>query len=196
VTSIRLEAIHKVYPNGQLALRDVELSVAERELVVLVGPSGCGKSTALRLVAGLETPTRGRVWLGERDVTQLSPRERDVAMVFQSYALYPHKSVRENLAFGLRMRSVPRQEIARRTTRVAAQLGLEAVLERRPAELSGGQRHPAGSASAWRSVAPWCASPAPSSSTSRSPTSTRSSGWRRARSWRDSTARSASPCST
>jgi multiple sugar transport system ATP-binding protein len=140
VATLRLDGIHKVYPGGHVALEGVDLAVADGELVVLVGPSGCGKSTALRLVAGLETPTRGRIWLGERDVTDVSPRERDVAMVFQSYALYPHKSVRENLAFGLRMRGAPAGETRRRVAEAAARLGLEAVLDRRPAQLSGGQR--------------------------------------------------------
>ena len=140
MASIRLEAIHKSWPGGPTALEGVDLAVADRELLVLVGPSGCGKSTALRLVAGLETPTRGRIWIGERDVTDLSPGDRDVAMVFQSYALYPHKSVRDNLAFGLRMRSADREEIARRVSSVAQRLALEDVLDRRPAQLSGGQR--------------------------------------------------------
>ena len=140
MAEVRLEAIEKVYPGGHRALEEIDLAVADRELLVLVGPSGCGKSTALRLVAGLETPTRGRIVLGGRDVTGLSPRERDVAMVFQSYALYPHKSVRENLAFGLRMRGTAAGEIARRVAEVAGLLGLESVLGRRPAQLSGGQR--------------------------------------------------------
>jgi multiple sugar transport system ATP-binding protein len=140
VATLRFDGVDKVYPGGHVALQDIDLAVADRELLVLVGPSGCGKSTALRLVAGLETPTRGRIWLGERDVTDVSPRERDVAMVFQSYALYPHKSVRENLAFGLRMRGTPAAERHRRVADAAARLGLEAVLDRRPAQLSGGQR--------------------------------------------------------
>jgi ABC-type sugar transport system ATPase subunit len=140
VASIRLERVSKTYPNGHAALVDVDLEVADGELVVLVGPSGCGKSTALRVVAGLEAPSAGRVWIGERDVTTLPAGERDVAMVFQSYALYPHKSVRRNLEFPLRMHGVPRAERERRIERVAARLGLKGSLERRPAELSGGQR--------------------------------------------------------
>ena len=140
MASVDLQGIEKRYPNGHVALRGVDLPVADGELLVLVGPSGCGKSTALRIVAGLESPTRGRVRLGERDVTDLSPGERDVAMVFQSYALYPHKSVRDNLGFGLRMRGVARDEIARRVRDAAERLGLAEVLERRPAQLSGGQR--------------------------------------------------------
>jgi ABC-type sugar transport system ATPase subunit len=107
---------------------------------VLVGPSGCGKSTLLRCIAGLETLTRGRVILDGRDVSNDEPRDRDIAMVFQSYALYPHLTVRENLAFGLKMRKTPRDEITRRVGEAAAILGLEALLDRRPAQLSGGQR--------------------------------------------------------
>jgi len=140
MAEVRLEDIEKIHPGGIRALEGIDLAVADRELLVLVGPSGCGKSTALRLVAGLETPTRGRILLGGRDVTPLSPRDRDVAMVFQSYALYPHKSVRENLAFGLRMRGTPAAERERRVAEVAGLLGLEGVLDRRPAQLSGGQR--------------------------------------------------------
>jgi len=140
VASIRLERVSKTYPNGHAALVDVDLEVADGELVVLVGPSGCGKSTALRVAAGLEAPSAGRVWIGGRDVTAVAAGERDVAMVFQSYALYPHKSVRQNLDFSMRMRRVPRAERERRIGRVAARLGLERILERRPAELSGGQR--------------------------------------------------------
>jgi multiple sugar transport system ATP-binding protein len=140
VASIRLEGIRKIYPNGQVALRHLDLAVADGELLVVVGPSGCGKSTALRVVAGLEAPSDGRVLLGERDVTDASPRQRDVAMVFQNYALYPHKSVRENLGFGLRMRAVAADEIQRRTRQAAERLHIADVLDRRPAELSGGQR--------------------------------------------------------
>jgi ABC-type sugar transport system ATPase subunit len=137
---VRLESIHKVYPNGYRALSGFDLALDDGELMVLVGPSGSGKSTALRIVAGLESPSTGRVWIGERDVTGVAPGERDIAMVFQSYALYPHKSVRDNLAFGLRMRSVPKAEIARRTEAIAARLSLTELLERKPVQLSGGQR--------------------------------------------------------
>jgi ABC-type sugar transport system ATPase subunit len=118
----------------------VDLAIEDGEFMVLVGPSGCGKSTALRMIAGLETPSAGRVRLGERDVTQVPPQERDVAMVFQSYALYPHMTVRDNLGFGLRMRGVPAVGTAERVERAAKALGLEAVLERKPGQLSGGQR--------------------------------------------------------
>jgi multiple sugar transport system ATP-binding protein len=140
VAAIRLERVTKVYPNGHVAARDVDLEVRDGEFLVLVGPSGCGKSTLLRIVAGLETATRGRVWIGDRDVTDVPPQERDVAMVFQSYALYPHKTVRENLAFGLRMRRTPKAEIERRVAEAARVLGLAELLDRTPRELSGGQR--------------------------------------------------------
>jgi multiple sugar transport system ATP-binding protein len=140
MASVRLEGIDKVYPNGHCALRGLDLDVNDGELVVLVGPSGSGKSTALRIVAGLETPSAGRTYVGAHDVTDWAPRDRDVAMVFQSYALYPHKSVRENLAFGLRMRGVAAAEIASRTADIAERLSIAALLERKPAQLSGGQR--------------------------------------------------------
>ena len=123
-----------------LAVDDVSLEVADGEFMVLVGPSGCGKSTLLRMIAGLERVTLGRVWIGDDDVTTLEPPDRDIAMVFQSYALYPHKTVRENLAFGLRRRKVPKDEIAERVDRMAAMLGLGELMERKPAALSGGQR--------------------------------------------------------
>jgi multiple sugar transport system ATP-binding protein len=140
MASVRLEDIHKTYPNGQVAVRGVDLDIADGELVVLVGPSGCGKSTVLRMVAGLAAPTQGRVLIGEEDVTDLPPQDRDIAMVFQNYALYPHKSVRDNLAFGLRMRGTRRDVIRDRVQAVAQSLGLEQVLDRKPAQLSGGQR--------------------------------------------------------
>ena len=140
MASIRLEALQKTFPNGHVALRHLDLEVIEGEFLVLVGPSGCGKSTVLRIVAGLETPTAGRVWLDDQDATDLSPKDRDLAMVFQSYALYPHRTVAENLAFGLRMRGVPRETIQTRVLEVAKSLELDELLERRPSQLSGGQR--------------------------------------------------------
>jgi multiple sugar transport system ATP-binding protein len=140
MAAVRLEAVSKIFAGGHVGVEALDLEVASGELVVLVGPSGCGKSTALRLVAGLETVTQGRVWLGDREVTTVPPQERDVAMVFQSYALYPHKTVRENLAFALRLRRVPRDEIGTRIDEAARRLGLHGLLERRPAQLSGGQR--------------------------------------------------------
>jgi ABC-type sugar transport system ATPase subunit len=122
------------------AVTDLSLEIADGELCVLVGPSGCGKSTTLRMIAGLEQPSSGVVRIGDRDVTHLPPAERDVAMVFQSYALYPHMSVRENLSFGLRVRRTPRAEIQARVDEATAFLGLESLLDRRPAQLSGGER--------------------------------------------------------
>jgi ABC-type sugar transport system ATPase subunit len=121
-------------------VEDFHLDVPDGELLVLVGGSGSGKSTILRMLAGLETVTSGRVLIGDRDVTELAPRDRDVAMVFQDYALYPHMTVRRNLSLGLELRRVPRDEIARRVAWVAGVLGLEPLLERRPRQLSGGQR--------------------------------------------------------
>jgi multiple sugar transport system ATP-binding protein len=137
---VALERITKVYDGEVTAVDDVSLSISEGEFMVLVGPSGCGKSTLLRIVAGLEQVTLGRVLIHDEDVTALEPPDRDVAMVFQSYALYPHKSVRENLAFGLRRRRVASDEIHRRVDAMARMLGLEDLLDRRPAALSGGQR--------------------------------------------------------
>jgi multiple sugar transport system ATP-binding protein len=140
MASVRLEGIGKTYPNGHVAARGLNLEIQDGEFMVLVGPSGCGKSTALRMIAGLETPTEGRVLIGDKDVTMLPPQERDIAMVFQSYALYPHMTVRQNLAFGLRMRGAGREVTDRRVDEAARALALEAVLGRKPAQLSGGQR--------------------------------------------------------
>lgn len=140
MASVRLENVRKVYPGGQVGVRDLSLTIADGELLVLVGPSGCGKTTTLRLVAGLETPTSGRLFIADRDVTGLPARERDVAMVFQNYALYPHQTVRGNLEFGLRLRRAPAAVIAQRVERVARTLGLDGLLERWPSQLSGGQR--------------------------------------------------------
>ena len=139
-TSIRLEHITKRFKGGVEAVKDVTLNVAPGEFVVLVGPSGCGKSTLLRIMAGLEEVTEGRVYLGDKDVTTELPQQRDVAMVFQSYALYPRMSVRRNMGFGLRMRRTPKAERNRRVEEVAEILGLEHLLHRRPGALSGGQR--------------------------------------------------------
>ena len=140
MASVRLEGVAKTYPNGHVAATGLDLEIADGEFMVLVGPSGCGKSTALRMIAGLETPTAGRILIGDRDVTIVAPQDRDIAMVFQSYALYPHMTVRDNLAFGLRMRGAGRDLIDRRVQDAARALGLEQVLGRRPAQLSGGQR--------------------------------------------------------
>ena len=140
MAEIALENLAKVYPDGTPALSDLTLDVQDGELVVFVGPSGCGKTTALRMVAGLEDITSGVVRIGRRVVNTLPPKDRDVAMVFQNYALYPHMSAYDNMAFGLKMRSLPKAEIRRRVTDAARVLGLEQVLKKKPRTLSGGQR--------------------------------------------------------
>jgi multiple sugar transport system ATP-binding protein len=140
MSGITLERVTKVYDGEVVAVDDVSLEVGAGEFVVLVGPSGCGKSTLLRMIAGLEQVTAGTVRIGARDVTTVAPPDRDIAMVFQNYALYPHKTVGENLAFGLRQRKTPRDEVERRVRAMAALLGLEELMGRRPAQLSGGQR--------------------------------------------------------
>ena len=137
---ITLDHVNKSYPNGFIAARDVSLDIADGELLVLVGPSGSGKSTVLRMIAGLEQVTAGRIIIGDRDVTALPPQARDVAMVFQSYALYPHLTVRDNLGFGLAVRRQPPSMIKERVDAAAESLGLTALLDRKPAQLSGGQR--------------------------------------------------------
>jgi len=140
VAEVELVHLSKVYGNDVVAVRDLNLEIAEGEFVVLVGPSGCGKTTALRMLAGLEEISAGEIRIAGKVVNDLPPRERDIAMVFQSYALYPHKSVYDNLAFGLRMRKVPKDEQRRRVEEIARVLGLSDMLNRRPAQLSGGQR--------------------------------------------------------
>jgi len=139
--ALRCEArgIHKSFGQTRI-LKGVDLTIAEGSFAVLVGPSGCGKSTLLRLVAGLESADTGKILLANKDVTRLPPRDRDVAMVFQSYALYPHLTVRENLRFGLELRKTPAAEIASRIAEASAMLGLDALLDRLPKQLSGGQR--------------------------------------------------------
>jgi multiple sugar transport system ATP-binding protein len=140
MSRVKLDGIRKVYENGYTAVHGISLDVNEGEFVVLVGPSGCGKSTTLRMIAGLESVSEGTLSIGERVVNDLPARDRDIAMVFQSYALYPHMTVRDNLAFALKLRKRPKAEVEERVTRAAAMLGLAPVLDRRPAELSGGQR--------------------------------------------------------
>jgi multiple sugar transport system ATP-binding protein len=140
MASVQFEHVEKTYPNGFRAITDLNLTVADGELMVFVGPSGCGKSTLLRLLAGLEEISRGRILIGGREVNRLTPQTRNIAMVFQDYALYPNMTVRGNLEFPLRMRKLAKSEIRRRAERVAAMLGLEELLERLPRQLSGGQR--------------------------------------------------------
>jgi len=140
MASVAFDHVEKVFPGGVVAVSDLCLEIEDGELLALVGPSGCGKSTVLRLLAGLEAPTRGELRIGGRSVNALPPQERNVAMVFQDYALYPNRTVRGNLAFPLEMRGLPRAEVRKRTEVVAALLELGELLERRPRELSGGQR--------------------------------------------------------
>ena len=137
---IQLDGLTKIFPNGHAAVRRLDLRVDDGEFLVLVGPSGCGKSTLLRLIAGLDAPSAGRIVIDGRDVSQAPPQDRDLAMVFQSYALYPHMSVRDNLAYGLKVRRVARATIATQVAAVAEALGIAPLLDRRPAQLSGGQR--------------------------------------------------------
>jgi ABC-type sugar transport system ATPase subunit len=143
MASVTLEGVRKVYgdgPQAQVAVHGVDLAINDGEFVVLVGPSGCGKSTTLRMIAGLETITSGRLSIGERVVNDVSARDRDIAMVFQNYALYPHMSAYENMAFALKLRGVTRPEIDARVQRAAAVLGIESLLSRKPKQMSGGQR--------------------------------------------------------
>jgi multiple sugar transport system ATP-binding protein len=140
MAGVRLEALRKVYENGHVAVAGASFDVADGELVALVGPSGCGKSTLLRMVAGLENITSGTLSIAGRVVNDLPARDRDIAMVFQSYALYPHMSVAENLAFGLKLRGESRELIAERVGAAATLLGIETLLDRKPRQLSGGQR--------------------------------------------------------
>ncbi len=140
MASVALRQITKVYPGDVTAVDRIDLEIRDHEFVVLVGPSGCGKTTTLRMIAGLEDVTSGTIHIGDRQVNQVAPKDRDIAMVFQDYALYPHMTVYNNLAFALKLRKVPRKQIAARVQWAAELLGLETVLDRRPRQLSGGQR--------------------------------------------------------
>jgi multiple sugar transport system ATP-binding protein len=140
MASVTYEHVSKTFPGGVAAVKDLNLEISDGEFMVLVGSSGCGKSTTLRMLAGLEEVTDGAIKIGERVVNNLAPRDRDIAMVFQSYALYPHMSVFDNMAFGLKMRHVPKAEIKSRVQDVAKMLNLENLLTRKPGALSGGQR--------------------------------------------------------
>jgi multiple sugar transport system ATP-binding protein len=140
MAEILLEYVTKRFAGGVVAVDGISLEIASGEFLVLVGPSGCGKTTLLRMIAGLEEVTEGTISIGGRDVTELPPRSRDIAMVFQSYALYPHMTVRQNLGYGLKVRKTPKHEIDERVAKAADLLGLERLLDRRPAALSGGQR--------------------------------------------------------
>jgi multiple sugar transport system ATP-binding protein len=140
MASIELRGVSKTYANGAPAVRNVDLTIADGEFMIFLGPSGCGKSTTLRMIAGLETITGGDLLIDGKRVNDVDPADRDIAIVFQNYALYPHMTVRDNMGFGLKLRGVPKAEIARRIDGIAATLGVEPLLERRPAQLSGGQR--------------------------------------------------------
>ncbi len=140
MSRVGFKALTKLYEKGVVAVDHITFEVADREFFVLVGPSGCGKSTTLRLVAGLEEPTSGEIYIGDRMVNNIEPRDRDIAMVFQNYALYPHMSVSENMAFALKLRRVPKDEIRKRVDEAAGILGITELLSRKPAALSGGQR--------------------------------------------------------
>ncbi|MFC6086337.1 ABC transporter ATP-binding protein [Sphaerisporangium aureirubrum] len=140
MASIVLRNVDKIYAGGVKAVNGLNLDIQDGEFMVLVGPSGCGKSTALRMIAGLEDISGGEISIGERVVNHLPPKDRDIAMVFQNYALYPHMTVEENLAFGLKLRKMPKAEIAKRVQEAAKMLGLDQYLKRKPAALSGGQR--------------------------------------------------------
>jgi len=137
---VNLQNVTKVYPGGVVAVRDATLGVENREFLVIVGPSGCGKSTLLRMIAGLEEATSGEIWIGNTRVNHVPPKDRDIAMVFQNYALYPHMTVFDNMAFGLRLRHYSTREIDSRVREAAGILGIEPLLGRRPKELSGGER--------------------------------------------------------
>ena len=140
MSTVTLSHVRKVYPNGAVAVEDFDLAIRDREFLVLVGPSGCGKSTTLRMVAGLEEITSGTIAIDGRVINTLPPKDRDIAMVFQNYALYPHMTVRENMAFGLKLRHTPKAEITKRIEEAAEVLGLQDYLTRLPKQLSGGQR--------------------------------------------------------
>src|ERR1700675_1318066 len=140
MAQIILDQVEKVYAGGVKAIDNLSLEVKDGEFMVLVGPSGCGKSTALRSIAGLEEITAGTISIGDRVVNDLPPKDRDIAMVFQNYALYPHMTVHENMAFGLKMRKSPKPEIAKRVQEAAEILGIQELLKRKPRQLSGGQR--------------------------------------------------------
>ncbi|MEO7168468.1 MAG: sn-glycerol-3-phosphate ABC transporter ATP-binding protein UgpC, partial [Chthoniobacterales bacterium] len=144
MAKVSVKNVSKIYPGDKggdvTAVREISLEIADREFVVLVGPSGCGKSTTLRMIAGLEDISQGDVYIGEKRVNDVAPKDRDIAMVFQNYALYPHMSVYDNLAFGLKLRKFPKAEIKKRVVDAASILGIESLLERKPKALSGGQR--------------------------------------------------------
>ena len=140
MSRLELKNLNKTFAPKVIPVKDISLAVEDGEVLSLLGPSGCGKSTILRMIAGLEQPTRGQVLIGDRDVTNQRPGDRNIAMVFQSYALYPHMNVRENLRAGLKLKKVPTDEIDKRIAEVSEILGLDDLMQRKPGQLSGGQR--------------------------------------------------------
>lgn len=140
MAGLNLDKINKVYPNGFHAVKGFNLEIEDKEFIIFVGPSGCGKSTTLRMIAGLEEISSGELYIGENLVNDVAPKDRDIAMVFQNYALYPHMTVYDNMAFGLKMRKVPKADIKKRVEEAAEVLGIEDLLKRKPKQLSGGQR--------------------------------------------------------
>ncbi len=140
MAGLSLRGIYKKYPGGFVAVTDVNLEIRDKEFIILVGPSGCGKSTTLRMIAGLEEISEGELYIGDRLVNDVAPKDRDIAMVFQNYALYPHMTVFDNMAFGLKLRKVPKDEIARKVEEAARILDLSHLLDRKPKAMSGGQR--------------------------------------------------------
>mgnify|MGYP000802426584 FL=1 len=140
MASLSLKNICKIYPNGFEAVKDFNLEIQDQEFIIFVGPSGCGKSTTLRMIAGLEDITQGELWIGDKLVNDVEPKDRDIAMVFQNYALYPHMSVFDNMAFGLKLRKVPAEKISKQVHEAAKILDIEHLLDRKPKALSGGQR--------------------------------------------------------
>ncbi|MCR4840809.1 MAG: sn-glycerol-3-phosphate ABC transporter ATP-binding protein UgpC [Lachnospiraceae bacterium] len=140
MASLKLLNINKVYPNGFVAVRDFNLDIQDKEFIIFVGPSGCGKSTTLRMIAGLEEISSGELYIGDKLMNDVEPKDRDIAMVFQNYALYPHMSVYDNMAFGLKLRKVPKEQIDKLVNEAAKILGIEPLLDRKPKALSGGQR--------------------------------------------------------
>ena len=140
MASLSLKNISKTYPNGFQAVKNFNLDIADKEFIIFVGPSGCGKSTTLRMIAGLEEITEGELWIGNNLVNDVEPKDRDIAMVFQNYALYPHMTVYDNMAFGLKLRKTPKEKIDQLVQEAAKILDIVPLLDRKPKALSGGQR--------------------------------------------------------
>ena len=140
MANVSLKHVYKIYDGGVTAVTDFNLEIADKEFIILVGPSGCGKSTTLRMIAGLEDISKGELYIGDMLANDVAPKDRDIAMVFQNYALYPHMTVYDNMAFGLKLRKTPKEEIRRRVEEAARSLEIAHLLDRKPKALSGGQR--------------------------------------------------------